>query len=95
LADLTNVPTGYYAAPVHLRTVLHSAAVIILMTDRASRPTQRIGYGFDHTLDHFSQRRRDAVALGDQNVGRREADVLDADLDAGRAADVATHSRSS
>lgn len=67
LADLTNVPTGYYAAPVHLRTVLHTAAVVILMTDSASAPAQRIGYGLAHTSDHFSQRRRDAVALGDHD----------------------------
>lgn len=65
LADLTNVPTGYSAALVHLRTVLHTAAVIILTNRSRQHPAQRIGYGLDHTLDHFSQRRRDAVALGD------------------------------
>jgi hypothetical protein len=66
LADLTSVPMGYYAAPVHVRTVLHAAAVIILLTDPASTSAQRVGYGLDHTLSHFSQRRRDAAALGDQ-----------------------------
>ncbi len=73
LADLTSVPMGYYAAPLHLRTVLHAAAVIILMTDPASTPAQRIGYGLNHALNHFAQRRRDAGALGDQE----DQDVVD------------------
>lgn len=81
LADLTIVPTGYHAAPGHLRTVLHTAAVIILMSDLTSTPARRIGYGVDHALDHFSQRRRDSVALDDQE-DRDTIDEIVAELGA-------------
>lgn len=59
LADLARVPTGWYAAPPHLRTVLHAAAMVILLTNPNATFETRLACGLNHTLTDLRARRRE------------------------------------
>ncbi|SDS09236.1 hypothetical protein SAMN04489860_0777 [Paraoerskovia marina] len=59
LADLTRVPSGWYGAPPHLRTVLHAAAMVILLTNPNVAFETRLAYRLNHTLTDLRARRRE------------------------------------
>lgn len=73
LADLAHAPTGWYAAPPHLRTVLHAAAMVTLLTNPNATFETRLAYGLNHTLTDLRARRREVGLWGEQET---EADDI-------------------
>lgn len=73
LADLAQAPTGWYAAPPHLRTVLHAAAMVILLTNPNATFETRLAYGLNHTLTDLRARRREVSLWGERET---EADDI-------------------
>jgi hypothetical protein len=55
LGDLARVPSGWYAAPPHLRTVLHASAMVILLTNPNVAFETRLAYGLNHTLTDLTR----------------------------------------
>ncbi len=73
LADLARVPTGWYAAPPHLRTVLHAAAMVTLLTNPNATFEARLAYGLNHTLTDLRARRPEVGLWAEQET---EADDI-------------------
>jgi len=73
LADLARVPTGWYAAPPHLRTVLHAAAMVILLTNPNATFEARLACGLNHTLTDLRARRREVDSWAERET---EADDI-------------------
>lgn len=74
LADLVRVPTGWYAAPSHLRTVLHAAAMVILLTNPNADFETRLGCGLNHTLTDLRARHREVGLWAERET---EADDIE------------------
>ena len=73
LADLAQAPTGWYAAPPHLRTVLHAAAMVTLLTNPNATFETRLAYAQNHTLTDLRARHREVGLWGERET---EADDI-------------------